>query len=387
MRNGELPVYVRITVNGKNAEVSLKRSVPPNLWDTARNKAKGNSSESNLLNEYINSVRGQLFNHHKELQESGKVVSAISLRNSFLGIGEKQWTLKELFEVHNKNMEMLVGKDYAPLTLQRFQAAYKHLCIFMKSDYKNEELPLSEINHKFITSFEFYLKVTANCQHNSAMKHVKALKKIIRIAIANDYIRRDPFSNYKITQKQVERGYLSEQELRALHSTNLPIERIATVRDLFLFQCYTGLAYKDLENLTIDNIQIGIDGKKWIYTHRAKTDVPCRIPILPPAEEILNFYQNHPHRIKANKLLPVPSNQKMNAYLKEVADLCGINKDLHTHLARHTYATTVTLSNGISMESVSKLLGHAKIQTTQIYAKVLDDKISQEMEALHIKFG
>lgn len=313
--------------------------------------------------------------------------TAKMLRNAFLGLGEKQWTLKELFEEHNNNMGMLVGKEYSPLTLQRFEAALKHLIIYMKRQYHIDELPLTEINNKFITGFEFYLKTTAKCQHNSAMKHMKALKKVIRIALANDYIRKDPFFNYRITQKQVDRGYLSEQELRSLHDKHLPIERVATVRDLFLFQCYTGLAYKDLANLTAENVQIGIDGRKWIYTRRGKTDVPCHIPLLPLAEEILNKYEDHPCRDISGSLLPVPSNQKMNAYLKEVGDLCGIKKSLHTHLARHTYATTVTLSNGIPMETVSKLLGHRKLQTTQVYAKVLDEKISAEMEVLRNKLA
>lgn len=387
LKNGDVPVYLRITVNSKGAEISLKRSINPKLWDTTRNKAKGNSDEANQLNDYLNSVRGQIYDHHKQMQESGRTITAKMLRNAFLGLGEKQWTLKELFTEHNKNMAMLVGKEYSPLTLQRFDAALKHICTYLKTNYHNEDLPLTEVNNKFITGFEFYLKTTASCQHNSAMKHIKALKKVIRIALANDYIRKDPFYNYRITQKQVDRGYLSEQELRTLHTKELPIERIAVVRDLFLFQCYTGLAYKDLANLQETNIQIGIDGRRWIYTHRAKTDVPCHIPLLPMAEDILNKYEKHPCRSIAGTLLPVPSNQKMNAYLKEVADLCGIKKSLHTHLARHTYATTVTLSNGIPMETVSKLLGHRKMQTTQVYAKVLDEKISQEMEVLRVKFG
>ena len=382
LKNGTAPIYMRVTVNGKRSEVSLKRSILPKLWDTVRNKAKGNSTESKDLNEYLNSARGQMFRHQQMLQEDGKAITSKMLTNAFLGIGEKQWSLVELFQEHNENMKRLINKEYSPLTYQRYQAALKHIKIFCKTQYNNEELSLSEVNHKFITSFEFYLKTTAKCQHNSAMKHVKALKKLILIALANDYIRKDPFSNYKITQKSLERNCLTQKEIQKLIDKDFSIERIEIVRDLFIFQCHTGLSYRDLEKLSKNHIRIGIEGYKWIIMNRTKTGSEFRIPILPPAENILKKYKNNPcHQIKET-LLPVPSNQKMNAYLKEVADLCGIDKKLHTHLARHTYATTVTLSNGVPMETVSKLLGHKKIATTQIYAKVLDSKISQDMAFL-----
>lgn len=382
LKNGTAPIYMRVTVNGKRSEVSIKRSIIPKLWDTVRNKARGNSKETQSLNEYLNSIRGQLYSHQQELQEDGKVITSKLLTNVFLGIGDKQWTLIELFQDHNENMKNLINKEYSPLTYQRYQAALKHIKTFTKTQYNNEALQLTEVNHKFITAFEFYLKTSAKCQHNSAMKHIKALKKIILIAIANDYIRKDPFSNYKITQKKKQRDCLTQKEIDKLIKKEFSIERIEVVRDLFVFQCYTGLSYRDLEKLSKHHIQIGIDGYKWIIINRTKTGSECRIPILPPAEQILKKYKNNPCNLIKQSLLPVPSNQKMNAYLKEVADLCEIDKKLHTHLARHTYATTVTLSNGVPMETVSKLLGHKKITTTQIYSKVLDSKISQDMAQL-----
>jgi site-specific recombinase XerD len=382
LKDGQAPIYARITVNGKRSEFSIKRSVKPNLWDTARNKIKGNSQIAGLINDYINSIQGQIFSHQQELQERGKSITAKALSNAFLGIGEKQWSLIELFQEHNDNMKSLIGKGYSPLTHQRYEAAIKHIKIFCKVQYNNEDFKLSEMSHKFITSFEFYLKTTGKCQHNSAMKHIRALKKVVLIALANDYIRKDPFANYKITQKAVQRDCLTQQEINKLIEKEFDIERIEIIRDLFVFQCYTGLSYRDLEKLSKNHIQIGIEGYKWIILNRTKTGSECRVPVLPEAEKVLKKYKNNPcHQIKET-LLPVPSNQKMNAYLKEVADLCGITKKLHTHLARHTYATTVTLSNGVPMETVSKLLGHKKIATTQIYAKVLDSKISYDMAML-----
>lgn len=385
LKNGNAPIYMRVTVNGKRSEISIKRSVLPMLWDASRNKAKGNSKQSKDLNDYLSSVRGQLFMHQQEFQENNKTISPKSLTNAFLGVGEKTWTLVELFQDHNTKMEKLVGIEYAPLTLQRYKAALKHVEIFCQAKYKNLHFPLGEVDNTFITRFEFYLKTTANCQHNSAMKHIKALKKIVNIAIANDYIRKDPFRNYKITQKAVERECLSQNELNALIEKEFTIERIETVRDLFLFQCYTGLSYKDLEKLSNNHIQIGIDGGKWIIINRTKTGAQCRIPLLPIPAQILNKYKNHIAVQVKEVLLPVPSNQKMNAYLKEVADLCGIHKSLHTHLARHTFATTVTLSKGVPMETVSKLLGHKKLTTTQIYSKVTDEKTSADLAFLSSK--
>lgn len=387
LKTGEAPVYFRISINGSAAEASLKRSIKPELWDTARNRAKGNSKESKEINEYLTSVRGQFFVHQRELQEEGKEITAKVLINSFLGLGEKQWSLVELFQQHNNDMEKLVGTEYSPLTLQRFQAGLKHVETFCEHHCNDKALPLSHVDNKFIKEFEFYLKSTAKCQHNSAMKHVKALKKIIRIALANDFIKKDPFFSYKITTKQVEREVLNEFELQTIADKEIFVERLDIIRDLFLFQCYTGLAYKDLQTLNQEHIQMGIDGNKWIMKKRGKTGISFRVPLFPAAERIVKKYSNHPECMHAGKLFPVPSNQKMNAYLKEIAGICNINKTLHTHIARHTFATTVTLANNIPMETVSKLLGHTKIQTTQIYAKVLETKLSDDMEKLREKFG
>jgi site-specific recombinase XerD len=385
LKTGEAPVYLRITSNGDSSEISIKRSIKPSLWDTARNKAKGTSPEATEINDYLTSIRGQLFMHQRELQEAGKQITAKVLLNTFLGIGEKQWSLVELFEDHNNNLKQLIGKEFSPLTLQRYDAALKHIRNYCTIQYNNEKLPLSEVNNKFITGFDFYLKTVAKCQHNSSMKHIKALKKVIRIGLANDYIRKDPFVSYRITQKNVEREYLTQAEIDTIISKQINIQRLDVIRDLFIFECYTGLAYKDLEALKKENIEIGIDGHKWIVIRRGKTGVTCRIPIFPVSESIIKKYAAHAEVLISGKLLPVPSNQKMNAYLKELASICGIDKDLHTHLARHTYATTVTLSNGIPIETVSKLLGHRKMQTTQIYAKVIDKKVEDDIDMLRAK--
>ena len=229
---------MRITVNGKATEVSLKRSIEPKLWDVARNRAKGNSQNSKDLNDYLSSVQGQLFVHQQEIQEEGKFLTPKLLSNAFLGIGEKQWSLVELYQEHNDNMKKLIGIEYAPLTLQRYKAGLKHIKIFCKMQYNLNDITLKEVDSKFVSKFDFYLKTTAKCQHNSAMKHMRALKKIILSAIGNDYIRKDPFHNLKITQKETKREILTDADLIKLKEKEFSIERIEVVRDLFLFQCY-----------------------------------------------------------------------------------------------------------------------------------------------------
>jgi len=258
---------------------------------------------------------------------------------------------------------------------------------FIRWKYKKEDLLLCDLNHEFITEMEFYLKTVRKCCHNSAIKYIKNFKKIVRIALANGWLRVDPFANYKMTLKKVDRGFLSEDELSAIQNKEFHCERLRQVRDIFLVGCMTGLAYSDLKKLSTDNLVKGDDGNLWIHVNRTKTDVPSHIPLLPLAAQIIDQYSTHPYCVSKNVLLPVASNQKLNAYLKEIGNLCGINKDLSSHIARHTFATTVTLNNDIPIESVSKMLGHSSINMTKNYARLLDKKVSNDMQKLFQKYS
>lgn len=386
LRNGDVPVFARVTVNGDRVEFSLERGVPLEQWDSKKNRARGYGKVARELNEFLTGVSAQFYNHHRELKENGRTITASILRDRYLGIDNKIETLKALYEDHNAKMQELVGIEYAPLTLQRYETGLKHTLEFMQVQYGTDKMLIGEMNHQFITSFEHYLKVTAQCQHNSAMKHVKALKKIMGIALNEGLVKTNPFVKYKISIRHVNKDFLTEAEINLLAEKNIEVARVAIVRDLFLFQCLTGLAYSDLAKLTPDDIRNHVDGQLWVITDRTKTSVPCHIPLMPMALKIIDRYEGHACRLRNGLLFPVPTNQKMNAYLKEVADLCGINKEMTTHMARHTFATTVTLSNGIPIESVSKMLGHRKLQSTQIYAKVLDNKVGNEMGALRSRF-
>src|SRR5688572_25241680 len=218
------------------------------------------------------------------------------------------------------------------------------------------------------------------------MDYLKKVKKIMNQCIAKRWVERSPFIGFKMSMNETHKTFLNEQELLLISEKKIAIKRLEQVRDIFLFSCYTGLAYCDVTKLTKANVVIGVDGDKWIFTKRAKTDTPSRIPLLPISNSIVNKYADHPVTSRSGKLLPVMSNQRMNSYLKELADQCGIDKELTFHCARHTFATTVTLTNGAPIETVSKMLGHKSLKTTQHYAKIVDKKVSEDMRALKQKY-
>ncbi len=281
----------------------------------------------------------------------------------------------------------MVGSEYAPGTLERYETSLKHTKDFLQWKYRVSDIDIEKIDHAFITEYEFYLCTERKCANNTAVKYIKNFHKIINICLANGWLTKDPFANYKAKVKEVIREFLTEQEIQSLMEKEFVSERLELVRDIFVFSCFTGLAYIDVKQLSKDNIVLGIDGDKWINKNRQKTDTNSKIPLLPTAQYILDKYANHPVCVNEDKLLPIFSNQKMNAYLKEIATVCGINKELTFHIARHTFATTVTLSNGVPIETVSKMLGHTNLKTTQHYAKILDKKISEDMQVLKQKFS
>ncbi|WP_339660036.1 site-specific integrase [Croceibacter atlanticus] len=379
---GNAPIYLRITVDGKRSEISTKRSINPKHWSAEANKAIGRSQDIRELNAYLDILTSKVYQNYKLLIEDNREVTAETLKNKLLGIDERERTLLSVFKAHNNQVEKLVGKEFSPGTLERYKTAYKHLKNFMQFQYKLSDIPLKQINHEFITDLEFYLKTERNCCHNTTIKYIKNFKKIVRISMAKKWIKYDPFANYKVTLKEVKRDYLTKEELVRLIAKKLHNERLDRVRDIFVFCCYTGLAYVDVKQLNQDQLIKGIDGELWIKRSRQKTTTRSNVPLLDVPLQIIEKYKNHPEVVTKNIVLPVLSNQKSNAYLKEIADLCDIKKNLTTHLARHTFATTVTLSNNVPIESVSKMLGHKSIKTTQHYAKILDHKVSADMNQL-----
>jgi site-specific recombinase XerD len=388
--SGDRPIYLRITVDGTVTELSIQRSWDPASWNAKSYRANGKTASAKALNAYLDTLQAKVYEAKLQLIQNGNPVTAPNIKSLLLGQGiasvERPRMIMELFAYHNQQMAALVGKEFAPGTLERYETSLKHTRSFLEWNYKVSDLDIRKLDFEFITDYEFWLKTVRHCGHNSAIKYLSNFRKIVKRCIQNGWLPGDPFTGFKMTKREVERQALTQEQLEAISAKHFVSERLTQVRDIFLFSCYTGLAYADVQKLRRSDIVTGIDGEKWIYTKRQKTDSPFHIPILPPALEIMHRYADHPQAVNSDRVLPVLSNQKMNAYLKEIADVCGIPQDLTFHIARHTFATTVTLSNGVPIETVSKMLGHRNLTTTQHYAKILDRKISQDMQALKSKW-
>lgn len=381
------PLFMRITIDGVRSEIALKRFVDSELWDNVKQCVKGKSEMAKSINEQIEGYKIVLHNHHTRLLKNNEKITAHSLKAAFIGLEEKGKSLMEAFEYHNSKLKEQIGKGFAVATYNRYETTLKIIKEFIKVRYNLDDISLSEINLEFITEMEYHLKIIRGCNNNTSVKYIKNFQKIVNLAISYSWLDNNPFKNYKCKIHVVDREFLQQHELDLLRNKELHTVRLDQVRDVFLFCCFTGLAYSDVEKLSNDNVILGIDGSNWIQINRTKTNALSKIPILPMAQDILNKYIDNPFCIKSDKLLPVSSNQRTNAYLKEIADLCKINKKLTCHVARHTFATTITLQNGIPIETVSKMLGHKSIRTTQHYSKVLDLKVSEEMNSIREKFS
>lgn len=377
-----VPIYMRITVNGRRYEQSTNRFVDLGNWSANGGRMKGSHTEAKNLNNYLDSIRTKVHITERNMIMDGKKITYESFKDEWLGVHDKSYMILEIFKHHNEEVAILIGKDFSESTVKRYKTSFMHTQNFIMWKYKVHDLDIAKLNYEFISHYAFWLKSIRNCNHNSTMKYLANFKKIVLICLKNGWIQKDPFVNFKLTKREVDRPFLTSQELKDISEKKFAIERLNLVRDIFLFSCYTGLAYADVKKLKRSEIGIGVDGEKWIFTKRQKTDIPSRIPLLPFSESLMNKYDDNTQCIINDRLLPVLSNQKMNSYLKEIADTCNIHKNLTFHIARHTFATTVTLSNGVPIETVSKMLGHKNLRTTQHYAKILDLKVSEDMGLL-----
>ena len=380
--NLRVPIYLRITVNGKRAEFSTGKDVEISKWSSAQNRLKGNSEEARAINKYLDILKSNVLVLENKLALSRESFDAIDIKNLLTGANTTERYLIPIFEEHNSKIEKLLGKEYAPATLKNFKTCLAHLKEFLWKFHKKSDIDIQKLEPSFLNDFDFFLRTKPNINNNSAVKHTKNLSKILKLCYQNNWIEKDLVIFYKGKFQEVNVNFLTEEEIRTIKNKDFIGSGLNIVRDIFIFSCYTGLAYIDIFNLTKEQITIGVDGNLWIITNRQKTGINSNIPLLPIAEEIIKKYENHPLVSNSGKLLPVYSNQKVNEYLKTIADNCNINKKLTFHCARHTFATTVTLSNNVSMESVSKMLGHKSIKTTQHYAKILDKKVSEDMNNL-----
>lgn len=379
LKNGEAPICMRITVNKRVAEVMIKRSIPVDLWNQKKECSKGKDRVATELNHYINTVRAKILQIHRELEIDNKTITADIIKDCFYGRDKAQRSLLEVYAEHNEKCRALIGKEYTESTVTKFDTSINRLKEYIRSRYHRDDMMLAELDGQFIRDFDFWLKTDKHCQNNSALKHLKNLKKVVRIALANGWIKKDPFYGIRFKQEEVNVEFLSREELDILMNKEFAIKRLEQVRDIFVFCCFTALAFVDVQQLSREHLIKDNNGALWIRKARQKTNQMCNIPVLSIPQRILGKYEDNAECIKKGVLLPVISNQRMNAYLKEIADLCGIAKRLTTHVARHTAATVVFLANDVSMENVSKILGHSNIRMTQHYARVLDSSIMRDM--------
>jgi integrase len=382
--NDPFQIYLRITVDGVPIALSAKRTWDPGRWNSRSGRAMGSKEDAKSLNLFLDLLTNKVHEARRVLIDGNKDITPAAIKNILLGVDDRKYILKE-FKAHNLQIDALVPDEYSPGTLDLFERTLLHVERFIKWKYDVPDLDIRKLDYDFISQFSFFLKTERKCQHNTTIKYLTYFKKIVLLCVKRRWLRQDPFSEFSLAKRYIQRPYLSEKELEVISQKEFPTDRLSIVRDIFLFSCYTGLAYADVQKLRRAEIVIGIDGEEWIDTTRQKTDSISKIPLLPVSQAIVRKYEDHPVCQVKGTVLPILSNQKMNAYLKEIADTCGITKNLTFHIARHTFATTITLSNGVPIESVSKMLGHRNLKQTQHYAKILDVKVSEDMMLLKKK--
>ena len=377
-KNGNVPIEVMITVNGERNSFSTGKQIAIEKWDKTKQQVKGKDQETQNLNNYLKAIKAKLYQKEAELLERGFIITAQILYDAYFDKVEslKERSLFEVFEEHNQEQEKLVGNGVSKATHWVSVYTIRLLREFVQQKYKREDLYLRELNLNFIQSFHSFLRIDKGMAQNSSTKHLKLLKKIINLSVANSYMAFNPFSTYKVEREPVDIDFLDEEELRKIINFDTPLPRLERAKDMFLFGCFTGLSYIDIKTLTPEHFEKDNTGRIWIKKRRVKTGVLSRIPLLPISKLILDKYKG------GEKLLPIQDPADINKYLKDIAILCGINKRICFHTSRHTFASTVTLANNISLEVVSKMLGHTNTRMTAHYAKLIDKCIGEQMDKL-----
>lgn len=384
-RKGEIPIYMRVSIQGHVFEKSLGFSIKPESWDSKANCVKGFTSLTNEINEQLQHERSKIYKAKRLLEEGEIPLTVQTLKDKYENDGEEKRHLLQQFDKHNLEMEAMIGNGSSYGTVKRYKTVRKLLAEYIMKTYHREDLLLQEITSEFIRGFEVHLKSVRRCNHNTTMKYIRNFQKIMKRALDNGWIKSNPFRNIKFKLNEVETVYLDNDELNRLLTKKIDIDRLDQIRDVFVFCCFTGMAFTDVKNLKLSHIYK--DGDTcYIQKHREKTDILCNIPLLQIPKTIINKYAFHPCRLRENRILPVLSNQKYNGYLKEIATICGIQKRLTSHVARHTFATTVAINNEIPEHIVARILGHTNTKMTQHYSKLNITTISTAMSRIEGRY-
>lgn len=385
--NGEIPIYVRITTNGHRSDISTRQFVTEENWSFSTQRVRNTAIDAVSINETLDDFHQQIKKSHKQLLKENRPITAQAIKKRVLGEDKPVLTCKQLMAYHREFELQKLAKG----TAKNYGATETYLKRFMKEVYRSDDIFLSQIDYTFITKFENYLRTCRPLRsiqpltNNGLMKHMERFQKFINLAYKHGWIMKNPFALYKLKFEEYDCAFLEQEELDLLERINLSNKSHETVRDMFVFSCYTGLAYIEVKNLTTKSLVTGIDDEQWIMLRRQKSKTPVKLPILEPAQRILDKYVDYPSDKNNYSLLPILSNQKMNQHIKSIIKKCGIEKKITFHAARHTFATTVTLLNDVPIETVSKMLGHTKLSTTQRYARVVEKKISNDMAELRMK--
>lgn len=387
-KNGECPVMLRINLNGDRLALQVQRFIKPEDWDQNRYVMKGRTEQARVFNNYLEAVRLKAHKKFNELLSYTDDVTPQMLRDAILGVNSaKTRQIIDIWEGHVSDLKKLIGKENSYATYQKYNTAKNHFQSFLQNKYQLNDVSIKAVDYQMIQQYSIYLKTEKGCSFNTATKFLQNLKTITSISIRSGWLVKDPFNGISLTLKEVDRPYLTFEELERLIEFNSVFDRLNRVRDFFVFSCYTGLAYIDVKKLKRAEIEGNDEMGFWIRTRRQKTGGRANIPLLDIPMSIIRNYCQLELLDADDSILPILSNQKMNAYLKELADLCNIQKQLSYHVARHTFATTVTMMNGVPIETVSKMLGHKNIHSTQHYARIVDKKVGDDMKLLAAKLN
>ena len=381
-KNGIVPIMGRVTINGTQAQFSCKYSIAVEQWDTKANKVKGKSKEARDINFALDNIKAQIIKHYQRISDREAYVTAEMVRNAYQGIGTEYETLLRAFDKHTADFAKRVGKDRVRETLYKHTIARTHVANFIKYYYNRSDFGMNELTEDFLNQYCIYLRNEVGVQQSTIRLYCTALKSIVSHAHKNGLIPRDPFANCHISGGNKEREFLTEEEVQTLMAHRFNDPAMTVVRDLFVFGCLTGISFTDIKNLTTDNL-VSINDSLWISSARQKTKIPFRVKLMESARKIIDRYE--PFRC-GNRLFNVYRNGWTNVLLKQIAAECGINKKLTFHMSRHSYAV-MAISNGMPIESVSKVLGHTKITTTQHYAKITTEKLDNDFSVLESKIG
>ena len=374
---------LRIFLGGEMTNFgTTKIFVKKSLWSNATSRLRGRTTEALSVNAALDAISTTLYGIYRKY-ENDESLSLDLIRTVYFGKNREFTSFLPVFDKFLEDIKQRVGKTIGADSLQKYSVLRRHFAEFLMYKYSRKDIGLNEFTPAVVQDFHLYMSTVAGCAYNTSVKKVKTLKTITIYAQKRGFLLHDPFVNHHFHMEPVDRGFLTDEEILRVANKDLGIQRLELVRDIFIFSCFTGLAYIDVSNLTPDHI-VTMDDKQWIMTKRQKTSVETNVLLLDIPRAIIAKYSHKTYR--DGKLFPVLTNQKTNSYLKEIADLCGIKKKLTFHLARHTFAT-MSLSKGVPIESVSKMLGHTNIRTTQIYARITNKKIEHDMEQLSEKLG